>query len=171
MLAHRFQRWPDIEKALGECPLFDGICTLYTRCRTTHPILVQCWTIVAAHCWFNTDQSSTTLAQRYFNTGSARHTSTPASTATAVRLTNVASMLTLPNSTATIALLVTFIARLKKDHYPDNMIHWPNCEIMLGHRSLRCWANFIPNKTFQAHNCEYNREYLFFWTLFKDEST
>ena len=26
--------------------------------------------------------------------------------------------------------------------YPDNTIHWPNCEIMLGHR-LRGWANII----------------------------
>ena len=33
-----------------------------------------------------------------------------------------------------------------KDHYPDNTIHWPNCEIMLGHRLRRC-ANIIPIKT------------------------
>ena len=25
----------------------------YTRCRHTHPITVQCWTSVTAHCWFN----------------------------------------------------------------------------------------------------------------------
>ena len=29
-----------------------------------------------------------------------------------------------------------------KRHYPDNMIHWSNCEIMVGHR-LRRWANII----------------------------
>ena len=45
-----------------------------------------------------------------------------------------------------------------KDHYPDNTIPWPNCEIMLkkneiiseimfGH-CLRGWANIIPTKTF-----------------------
>ena len=28
-------------------------------------------------------------------------------------------------------------------------IHWPNCEIILGHR-LRRWANFIPTKTLQT---------------------
>ena len=30
---------------------------------------------------------------------------------------------------------------------PDNTIHWPNVDVMLGHR-LRRWANIIPNKTF-----------------------
>ena len=29
---------------------------------------------------------------------------------------------------------------------PDNTIHWPNAEAMLGHR-LRRWANIIPTKT------------------------
>ena len=66
--------------------------TSYTRCRPTHPIPDQCWASVAAHCWFNTSQSFTTLAQRYSNTGPARHTSTPASTTTTGRLTNVALM-------------------------------------------------------------------------------
>ena len=33
-----------------------------------------------------------------------------------------------------------------KGHYPDNTIHWPNCEIMLGHR-LRRWASIIPTKS------------------------
>ena len=28
------------------------------------------------------------------------------------------------------------------DNYPDNTIHWPNCEIRLGHR-LRRWDNII----------------------------
>ena len=27
----------------------------------------------------------------------------------------------------------------------QNTIHWPSCEIMLGHR-LRCWANIISNQ-------------------------
>ena len=48
-----------------------------------------------------------------------------------------------------------------KGHYPDNTIHWLNCEIMLGHR-LRRWANILPTKTLQALNYEYNREYIFF---------
>ena len=43
----------------------------YTRCRPTHPISAQCWASVAAHCWFNADKLSTTLAQHYSNTGSA----------------------------------------------------------------------------------------------------
>ena len=53
-----------------------------------------------------------------------------------------------------------FIACLKKGHHPDNTIHWPNCEIMLGHR-LRRWASSIPNKTLYALNHKYNREYFF----------
>ena len=38
-------------------------CTWYRGCRPTHQIPVQCWASVAAHCWFNAGQSSTTLAQ------------------------------------------------------------------------------------------------------------
>ena len=34
---------------------------------------------------------------------------------------------------------------------PDNTIHWPNCEIMLG-LCLRHWANIISTKTLQALN-------------------
>ena len=41
---------------------------------------------------------------------------------------------------------LTAIRETLKGHYPDNTIHWPNCEIMLGHR-LRRWANIIPTKT------------------------
>ena len=54
-----------------------------------------------------------------------------------------------------------------KGHYADDTIHWPNCEIMLGHH-LQRWANIIPTKTL---NHEYNRECFFFWRLFKHEST
>ena len=96
--------------------------TLFTGCRPTHPIPLQCWDRVTAHCWFNVGQSSTPLAQYYSNTGPAHHDSrgptnactprkwskklsttvtskqnkfdvTPASTAPIERLTNVASML------------------------------------------------------------------------------
>ena len=35
-----------------------------------------------------------------------------------------------------------------KGEYSKNTIHWPNCEIMLGHR-LRPWANIIPTKPFK----------------------
>ena len=42
-----------------------------TRCRPTHQIPAQCWASVTAHCWFNTDKLSTTLAQHYSNIGSA----------------------------------------------------------------------------------------------------
>ena len=32
--------------------------------------------------------------------------------------------------------------RIQKSHYPDNTIHWPNVDVMLGHRLWR-WANII----------------------------
>ena len=38
-------------------------CTSYRGCRPTHKIPVQCRASIAAHCWFNAGQSSTTLAQ------------------------------------------------------------------------------------------------------------
>ena len=31
-----------------------------------------------------------------------------------------------------------------KGHYPDNTIHWPNCDIILGHRLRRWAASFQP---------------------------
>ena len=40
----------------------------------------------------------------------------------------------------------TCMPRRQKGQYPDNTIHWPNCEIKLGHL-LRCRANIIPTKT------------------------
>ena len=40
---------------------------------------------------------------------------------------------------------------------PNNTIHWPNADVMLGHR-LRRWANIIPTKTLQALNHKYNRD-------------
>ena len=92
-LLDRLRRWPGLKKNHWvNSPFLHG-CTSYTRCRPIHPIPVQCWTSVAAHCWFNTSQSSATLAQRYSNTGQAHHTSTPAFTATTGRLPNVVSML------------------------------------------------------------------------------
>ena len=35
-----------------------------------------------------------------------------------------------------------------RGHYPDNTIHWPNCEIMLGH-SLRRLATLFQPKPFK----------------------
>ena len=52
---------------------------------------------------------------------------------------------------ALTAIWVTLYA--PKGHYQDNTIHWPNCEIMLGHR-LQRWANIIPTKTLKALNHE-----------------
>ena len=46
-----------------------------------------------AHCWFNTGQLCTTLAQHHSNTNQTHNSSTPASTAITGRLTNGASML------------------------------------------------------------------------------
>ena len=46
---------------------------------------------------------------------------------------------------------------------PENTIHWPNANVMLGHR-LRRWANIIPTKTLQALNHKYNHEYFFLIT-------
>ena len=87
-----FDAGPALKKHWVNAPGLMG-CTSYPRCRPTNPIPVQCWASVAADCWINTGRSSTTLAQCDSNTGLARHTSTPASTATTGRLTNVASML------------------------------------------------------------------------------
>ena len=43
---------------------------------------------------------------------------------------------------------------------PDNTIHWPNADVILGHR-LRRWVNIIPTKTFQGLITIFNRECIF----------
>ena len=45
-------------------------CTSYRGRSPTHQIPVQCWASIAAHCWFNAGQLSTTLVQHYSITGS-----------------------------------------------------------------------------------------------------
>ena len=128
----------------------------YTRCRPTHPISVQWWARVAAYCWFNAGQLCTTLALHHSNTDWTHDPSAPASTAMTGRLTNVASMLIQrvwrwPNNNTAFC-----IHRLLRSNCyiggtisspvvrkATTQIHWPNCEIILGH-SLRRWANIIP---------------------------
>ena len=34
----------------------------------------------------------------------------------------------------TAVQVTLFYSRLQKSHYPDNTIHWPNADVMLGHR-------------------------------------
>ena len=41
-------------------------------------------------------------------------------------------------------MLVTF--KIPAPETPDNTLHWPDGDVMLGHR-LRRWANIIPIKT------------------------
>ena len=93
-------------------------CLWYTQCRPTHPIPFQCWASVATHCPFNADQSYSTLAKQNW---------------VIVRVcSGCHTGDTLP----------------PKGHYPDNTIHWPNCEIMLSHRLRRFQPKpFKPLKT------------------------
>ena len=49
----------------------------YRGCRPTHPIPVQCWDSVAAHCWFNADKPSTMPVQHYSYTVSALYLAAP----------------------------------------------------------------------------------------------
>ena len=125
----------------------------YTRCRHTHPIPVHC---VTAHCWFNSDKLSTTLAQHYSNTGSAVYLAAahPANTchlpATVSMLAQrirrwpvIETALSDCPLFAWTAMRVTLCSsRCQKSHHPDNTIHWPNAYVMLDHRLLRR-ANII----------------------------
>ena len=100
-----------------------------------HKIPVQCWARVAAHRWFNGGQSSTP------NTN----------------LSRVCCILCA--NTGIHPMLFQCWCKVfdagpsLKQHWvlvpsetPDNTIHWPNADVMLGHR-LRRWANIIPIKT------------------------
>ena len=63
---HHRRFWPTSIRYL---PVNSAALSLrYTRCRSTHPISVQWWARVAAHCWFNVGQLCTTLAQHHSNT-------------------------------------------------------------------------------------------------------
>ena len=118
-----------------------------TRFRPSHPISVQCWANVAAHCWFNADKLSTTLAQHSSNTGfavylaAAPQANTCHSPNTVLMLAqrlrrwlNVEAALGDCPVFAWTAMRVSHCSsRRKKSHYPDNTIHWPNADVMLGH--------------------------------------
>ena len=51
---------------------------------------------------------------------------------------------------------------IREPETPDNTIHWPNADVMLGYR-LRRWANIIQTKPLQALKHKYNREYIYFF--------
>ena len=48
---------------------------------------------------------------------------------------------------------------------PDNTMHWPKADVMLGH-CLRRWANIIQIKTLYALITIFNREGIFFLNIF-----
>ena len=132
------------------------VSSRYTRCRPIHPISVPWWARVATHCWLNAGQLCTTLAQHHSNPDRAHDSSTPASTAITGQLTNDASMLIQRVwlwSNNNPRLLCSNCYR--GDNFnpvareATTQIHWPNCEIMFGHR-LRRWANIITTKNLDA---------------------
>ena len=130
----------------------------YTRCRPTHLILVQCWTSVAALCCFNAEKfclrrwpnTTPTLGLLYTQ---RQHPSKHVSftqyclnvcltCSTLARHWNSIGWL---SCVCLAAMRVTLCSsRRQKSHYPGNMIHWPNADVMLGHRLWR-WAKIIPN--------------------------
>ena len=134
--------------------LYDGV-----RYRHTHPIPVQCWTSVAAHCWFNAGPSSTTLAQHWSNTGSAVYFAPAHQQTHGIHLMLLQCWPTVFHAdqhwnsfgwisvfAGTEALLYAGDTSCQKIHFPVSSIHSPNADVMLGHRLWR-WASIIPNKT------------------------
>ena len=113
-------------------------CTWYRGCGPTHQIPVQCWANVAAHCWFNADQSSTvrkhvSFSQSCFNVD-------PQSATLACHWNSIGGLYVFPDCCNT---LVTF--KIPAPETPDSTIHWPIDDVMLGHW-LRRLANIIPTK-------------------------
>ena len=130
---------------------------LYTRCRPTLPIPVQCWASVAAHCWFYAEKLFTTLAQRYTNTGSAVYLASSPKQTRAIhrklllrRWPNIDTELGDCPVFDWTAMRVTFCSlRRQKSYYPDNRIHWPNTDVMLGDRLCRR-ANIVPTLSLES---------------------
>ena len=125
-------------------------CATYRWCRPTLQIPVQCLAIIAAHCWFNAGQSSTTLAQHYSVVYFAQArgiqpmlfqcwpTVSDAGPSLKQQWVITPCFLT--------AALCWWRLNIPAQETPDTTIHWPNADVMLGHR-LRRWANLIPTKT------------------------
>ena len=125
----------------------------YTRCRPTHPISLQWWARVAAHCWFNAGQFCTTLAQHHSTSVCSNHR-----TANQCCVNVDPTCLTMVQQQPAFCIhrLLCgncyrgnkFISRGQKGHYPYPLAQlWNN--VGLGHR-LRRWANIILTKTLQA---------------------
>ena len=108
-------------------------------------------------CWFNAGQSCRTLAQHHSNTDRTHDSSSPASTATTGRLSNVASMLIQrvwqwPSNNPASCIHRLLCGNCYgwqfplSGYYPDTLAElWNNVG-----RRLRRWANIIPTKTFEA---------------------
>ena len=143
----------------------------YTRCSPTHPISVQCWASVAAHCWFNAHVLSTTLAQHHSNTGYAVYLVAAPHAASTCHIPNTVSMMNqrlrrwpgintafgdYPVFAWTAMRVTLSFSRLQKSYYPDNTIHWPNAVppyVTPGQH----YPNLIP----LSSNHEYNHKYIF----------
>ena len=113
------------------------------RCRRSqsdgHPVY-------AAHCWFNADNSSATLAQHYSNTGSVVYLAATPQQKRAIHLMLAQCLRCWPNIEQHwvivtcllglhITMRVTFsTSRRQKSDHPDHTIHWPNADVMPGHR-------------------------------------
>ena len=65
-----FNMWLIPSTTIANKSMYASIrCTWYTQCRPIHPVPVQCWATVTAHCWCNAGQSNSTLAQYWNRTG------------------------------------------------------------------------------------------------------
>ena len=119
-------------------------CTSYRRCST----------LIAAHCWFNAGQSSTTLAQHQSITGSVVYFA---------QTRGIQPMLfqcwpTVFDAGPSLkqhwviapcfltAALCSWRFNIPAPETPYNTIHRPNSDVMLSDR-LRSWANIILTKT------------------------
>ena len=78
MLAHRLRRWPNIETALGEYPVFAGKSTLglvFTSILRMIWIIIIHWILSSKHealnqCLFNVGTESETMGQHQIDIGS-----------------------------------------------------------------------------------------------------
>ena len=99
-------------------------CTWYTQCRPTHPIPGQCWARPASQPIAGSMPVTDANRIRHWPNIKTELGDCPVFALTSIRVTLYPP----------------------KGHHPDITIHWPNCEIMLGHR-LRRWATYISTKT------------------------
>ena len=118
--------------------------TMYRGCRPTHKIPAQCWAIVSA------GSMPVNRLRRWPNSiAYTWHSPNAVSmlTHSLRRWPDIESVLGDCTLFCNCCIVMRVTLSIPAPETPDNMIHRPNADVMLGHR-LQRWASIIAAQTF-----------------------